>query len=263
MGLVSAISDFWAHGGVELRARFERTRKTQRDSHIKGGANERSLAQLLQENLGAQRVAVNSSIIDPTGRQSDEVDVAVVNEFQPLWTGDSEQILIAHAVEAVYQVKARLRTDELRRAMKNARSVKQLRRRPGIGGEVYTKAQPDLARFVERIPYFVFAYESNVSGAAAITLIQDEFGDTPWAEQPDGIFILDGWAAINIAKNDGSQRMSPPEHRGFVLTEDDLPSLVRMLWTHHMSVPRILYREHPIRQYHPFHVGPPTDEPAS
>ncbi len=170
---------------------------------------------------------------------------------------------LVRAQKSLIALKARLRTDELRRAMKNARSVKQRRRRPGIGGEVYTKAQPDLARFVEQIPYFVFAYESNVSGAAAITLIQDEFGDTPWAEQPDGIFILDGWAAINIAKNDGSQRMSPPEHRGFVLTEDDLPSLVRMLWTHHMSVPSILYREHPIRQYHPFHVGPPTDEPAS
>ncbi|ORW32705.1 hypothetical protein AWC19_25320 [Mycobacterium palustre] len=228
----------------------------QSDSHIKGGANEQALAKFLQENLGAQRVAVNSSIIDPSGAQSDEVDVTVVNQWQPLWTGDSEQMLIAHGVEAAYQVKARLSTEELRRAMRNARSVKKLQRRPGVGGEVFVKTPADLARFVERIPYFVFAYESNMSAAAAIKLVREEFEDTPWEEQPDGIFVLDGWAAINIANNDGCQRMSPSRHRGLVQTEDDVPSLVRMLWTHYMTVPHIFYREHPVRQYHPFRVGP-------
>ncbi|MFV1503307.1 DUF6602 domain-containing protein [Mycobacterium kansasii] len=227
---MNAISDFWATGAAQLRANFERTRQTQRDSHIKGGANERALADFLKENLGAHRVAVSSSIIDPEGRQSDEVDVAVVNEFQPLWTGDSQSMLIAHAVEAAYQVKARLSTEELRRAMKNARSVKQLYRRPGKGGEVFA-APTDVPRFVERIPFFIFAYTTNISGEAAIKLIRDEFKDSPWHEQADGIFVLDGWAAVNIGNNDGAQRVSPLERRGFVLA-DELPSLVQMLWTH-------------------------------
>lgn len=129
--------------------------------------------------------------------------------------------------------------------MKNALSVKELHRRPGRGGEVYG-APADTKRFVERIPFFLFAYETNISGEAAIKLIQDQFEDRPWHEQPDGIFVLDDWAAINIADNDGGQRMSPPELRGLVLN-DEFPSLVSMLWQHSMSVPCIHYREHPIR----------------
>jgi hypothetical protein len=253
------ITEFWAQGGPQLRASFERTRQVQKDSHIKGGANERTLGEFLRENLGAQRVAVNSSIIDPSGAQSDEVDVAVVNQYQPLWTGDSQQILIAHGVESAYQVKARLTTDELRRAMRNAQSVKKLQRRPGIGGEVVAKTPADLARFVERIPFFVFAYESNVSAPNAIQLVREEFADVPYEEQPDGIFVLDDWAAINVANNDGSQRMAPARHRGLVQTEDDFPPLARMLWTHCLTVPHVFYREHPIRQYHPFQVGPYPD----
>lgn len=143
--------------------------------------------------------------------------------------------------------------------MKNARSVKQLERHPGKGTQVHGTLE-DFPRFVDRVPFFVFAYESNVSGDAAITLVKDEFQDTPWHEQPDGIFVLDDWAAINIPNNDGANRVWPPERRGLVLPGDELPSLVHMLWNHYMTVPLIQYSKHPVRLYHPFPEQPPKKE---
>ncbi|KQH75040.1 hypothetical protein AO501_19385 [Mycobacterium gordonae] len=250
---MNAISDFWARGGAELRASFERTRQAQKDSHIKGGANEQALARFLRENLGANRVALSSSIIDPSGAQSDEVDVAVVNQYQPLWTCDSNQVLIAHAVDAAYQVKARLSTEELRRAIRNARSVKQLVRPGGGQGRETFIAPADKPRFVDRIPYFIFAYTTNVTGEAAIKLLREELDGVPWYEQPDGIFVLDDWAAINVGDNDGMNRLWPAELRGLTLTHtDEQSALAQMLWTHCGFVPLIVYRAHPIRLYHPF-----------
>lgn len=167
-------------------------------------------------------------------------------------------MLIAHAVDAAYQVKARLSTDELRRAIKNARSVKQLVRPGGGQGRETFTSPADKPRFVERIPYFIFAYTSNVSGEAAISLLREELDGTPWYEQPDGIFVLDDWAAINVGDNDGLTRLWPAELRGLTLTHtDEQSALSQMLWTHCGFVPLIVYYAHPIRLYHPFPDRPP------
>ncbi|ETZ98704.1 hypothetical protein I545_6757 [Mycobacterium kansasii 662] len=140
-------------------------------------------------------------------------------------------MLIAHAVEAAYQVKARLSTEELRRAMEE----RAVGKAASIGAQARAVRSSQHPRMSldssKRIPFFIFAYTTNISGEAAIKLIRDEFKDSPWHEQADGIFVLDGWAAVNIGNNDGAQRVSPLERRGFVLA-DELPSLVQMLWTH-------------------------------
>jgi hypothetical protein len=250
---VGAVDDFWTEGAGELRSRFERARRTQSDPGIKGGANEQILGGFLSENVGARRFAIKSSIIDSEGRRSGEVDVSVVNEYQPLWTGEREQLLLAEGVDAAYQVKARLSTDELRRAITNARSVKQLIRRPGMGSTTYAN-QPDVNRFINRIPFFIFGYKSQVSAAATVELLTEELAGTPWDEQPDGVFLLDGWSVVNVANNDGVFTVDRPEARGFVTVGGHSSSLALMLWCHCVFVPRITHLVHPIRHYGPFRV---------
>lgn len=50
-------------------------------------------------------MALNWSIIDADEHRSDEIDVAVLNENQPLWTGGHGQLLIAEEVDIVCHVK--------------------------------------------------------------------------------------------------------------------------------------------------------------
>jgi hypothetical protein len=250
---VGAIDDFWSAGAGALRSSFQRTQNTQTDPGIKGGANEQILGAFLSENVGARRIAIKSSIIDSEERRSDEVDVSVVNEYQPLWTGEREQMLLAEGVDAAYQVKARLSTDELRRAITNARSVKQLIRRGGIGSATYAN-QPDVNRFVNRIPFFIFGYTSRISAASTIELLTEELAGTPWEEQPDGVFLLDGWSVVKVANNDGAFTVSRREARGFVSVGGHASSLALMLWCHCVFVPRISHLMHPLRHYGPFRV---------
>ena len=236
---MGAIDDFWGEGAGALRSNFERTRRAQTDPGIKGGANEKILGDFLGENIGARRIALKSSIIDSEGRRSDEVDVSVINEYQPLWTDDREQLLIAEGVDAVYQVKARLSAEELRRAIKNARSVKQLIRQAGKGSTTFA-TNADVDRFINRIPFFIFAYTSNISAEATYRLLTEELADTPWDQQPDGVFVLDEWSLVNVAKNDGALTVNPPEVKGFGRVRGR-SSLASMLWCHCVFVPRITH----------------------
>lgn len=246
---MGAIDDFWSQGAGALRSSFERARTTQTDSGIKGGANEQIVGNFLRENVGARRIALRSSIIDSDGRRSDEVDVSVLNEYQPFWTGDREQLLIAEGVDATYQVKAILSKPELRRAITNARSVKQLIRQAGTGSQTFA-VQADVGRFVNRIPFFVFGYTANVSKEAALGLLNDELADTPHDERPDGVFLLDGWSLVNIGNNDGAFRVDAPAGTSGYVSMRGRSSLAWMLWCHHIFVSRIIHLMHPIRHYH-------------
>ena len=245
---VGAIDEFWNAGAQALQGSFNRTRKAHTDPSIKGGANEETLGDFLRENISPHRIALRSSIIDADGQRSDEVDVSVINEYQPLWTGDREQLLIAEGVDAVYQVKARLSAGELRRAIKNAESVKRLRR---YAAGMISANEPDTDRFIHRIPFFTFAYTSNISADAAVKLLTDEFEGTPWHQQPDGVFVLDEWSVVNVGGNDGTLRVDPPEARGFNVIHGH-SALATMLWCHCVFVQRIVYLTHPIQRYSPW-----------
>ena len=186
----------------------------------------------------------------PTAIQSDEVDVSVINENQPIRTGGHEQLLIAEDVDAVYQVKARLNADELRRSIKNAQSVKQLFLPLGDGS--WARAtDSDGPRFIDRIPFFVFGYESRIAAETAVKLLNEELAGSPWDQQPDGVFVLDDWSAVNVGDNRGTFKVGPAGTTGFSLVAG-MSSLAMMLWCHHLFVHRIVHFTHPLRRYHPF-----------
>lgn len=188
--------------------------------------------------------------MDSGGNRSDEVDVAVVNDDQPLWTGQSGQLLIAEGVDAVYQVKAKLTTSELRRAIRNGRSVKKLLRPLG-DGSIGRATEIDGTRFIDHIPFFVFAYEASTSAKRALSLLAEELREDPWEMQPDGVFVLDDWALVNVADNKGAFRVGPVDSTGFLEVETS-SSLGAMLWCHHLFIRRAVNFAHPLAKYPPF-----------
>jgi hypothetical protein len=247
---MSAIDEYWQRSAPALEAQFSRSRGAHTDSAVKGSANELVLAEFLQQNTGARRVATNSTVIDAWGARSGEVDVAVLNDNQPLWTGSSGQLLIAEGVDAVYQVKAQLNTTELRRAIANARTVKRLFRPLGAGSTARA-TDIDGTRFIDRVPFFIFAYEASVSSASTLRQLADELKDDPWEMQPDGIFVLRSWTLVNVANNEGKLKVAPIEVHGFREVET-ASSLSAMMWCHHLFIHRTVDFAHPLERYPPF-----------
>lgn len=247
---MSRVDDYWRSIGPELQAQFQRIRSTHRDSSVKGGANEEALATLLTDNTGGRAAVTRSSIVDPQDRISDEVDVAVLNATQPFVTGASGQFLLAHGVDAAYQVKARLDGAELRRALKNAGSVKQLLR-PLPAGSMASATDADGPRFIDRIPFFIFAYTARIAAAAAQELLHHELQRVPYELQPDGIFVLDSWSLINVADNAGQFQIGPRTSTGFQHVPN-VDALTMMLWCHHLFVFHRIDVQSPLLGYSPF-----------
>ena len=250
---MGVLEEYWGRLEHGLVAQFEAERAAHRDSSVKGTANEDILSRFLSQQTGARRIAARSAIIDHLGGRSDEVDVVVLNDSQPFWTGESGQLLIAEGVDAVYQVKARLTSSELRRAIKNAKSVKNLLR-PLPAGSSAMATDSDGPRFIDRIPFFIFAFESSISVDTALKVLGSELPDDDYDVQPDGIFILGAWEIINIADNLGALKIGPPDNRGFQRLGEDfsIGPLASMLWCHHLFVHRRLDFMSPLVQYHPF-----------
>src|SRR5215204_2174581 len=111
--------------GPELQERFAKIRRGMSDSDVKGGQNERIVAEFLEETVPADFVARSVQIIDSYDRRSHEVDVAVCNRYQ-IFRESGGGLLIAEGVDFTSQVKAVLTTAELERAFKNCATVKAL-----------------------------------------------------------------------------------------------------------------------------------------
>ena len=248
---VGAVEDYWAGVAAGASAEFARIRAVHADSSVKGAGNEGIVAEFMQSNTGARRVATNSTIIDRSGGASDEVDVAVLNESQPFWTRRSGELLIAEGVDATYQVKAVLTSGELRRGVRNALSVKQLVRVLPMGSTASAVNDEDGTRFIDHIPFFIFAFTSQITAETALRVLRDSV-ETDYALQPDGVFVLDGWSLINVGSNAGSLQVGPPEARGLQQVRGDQSALVNMLWCHHIFLRKRVDLVSPIVQYWPF-----------
>jgi hypothetical protein len=247
---LNAIDRYWDAVAREAEAQFARIRNAHRDSSVKGHGNESIVEEFLQQNTGSRRVATNSTISDHYGRASDEVDVAVINGAQPFWTSDSAQTLIAEGVDTAYQVKAILTKAELKRAIKNTLSVKQLLRVMPAGSFAKAVSNEDGTRFIDHIPFFIFAFTARISAKTAMEVLVEE---TPpdVSMQPDGVFVLDGWSLINVGSNRGALRIGPPEATGFQQVTTPRSSLAEMLWCHHLFLHRRVDFVSPIVQYAP------------
>lgn len=247
---MSVLWDYWARWSTRLAGDFERVRAGHSDSDVKGGRNEAIVAEFLRSNVGSRHVAINSQVIDSSGHASDEVDVAICNSEQPMIEGEGGGLLIVEGVDAVLQVKARLSGDEIVRAVKNARSVKQLTRKPVKGAQAWGVSIEDADWYVSRVPYFVFAFESDLKPSTALARLDDECEDIPLAEQPDALFVLNRYSVLNVRENKGKLRMKDGDAHGFHGIGDPVDHVLPMLmWCLYVTVPRIQHPVHPVVNY--------------
>ncbi len=190
---MSKIDSYFQLLEKQLRDEFHGRRSLVRDSDVKGIANEKAVGEFLNKFVQPTRIVYNKQIIDHHGYDSDEIDVCACNEYQP---APDTEIMIAEGIDFAVQVKAILTDQELDRIGQNARRLKALTREKNLGDVVYMRAE-DAPFYVDRIPYFVLAFESKLSLKTVTERVAAKFGNDVHS-RPDGIFILERGAILNV-----------------------------------------------------------------
>ena len=230
-----------------MKENFEHIRRSYNDSDVKGSANEHVVTDFLKKYISCHFIANNSEIVDSYGNKSDEIDVCVCNRDQPAST-ESGGILIAEGIDFVVQVKAKLTKGEINRAVKNCKSVKMLKRRKNQK-DIFAAMDADIPYFVERIPYFVFAFSGGAKFETVCINIYDAIADLDYVFQPDAFFILDEGFIINCrdGKGAGIDMYGKPVEGLFAYsTNQNLSDFMKYI---HLIVPRFYRVIDPLLYY--------------
>src|SRR6266498_3698553 len=211
--------------GRKLLAEFEELRGKHKDPDVKGGGNEGIVKEFMQRHLPFKVVVQNTSIIDTNDQQSDELDL-------------------------VLQVKANLTTTEIRRTVRNCRSVKRLQRVTSDNDYILVDAPADIPFFVDRIPYICFAFESRLRLSTVANRLRDECQNTPIEEQPDAVFVLGKGMVVNARNGEGTLAHGQVGFQTASLVDElgdwTLLGLMRSIY---LMMPRVRRWQYPVVHY--------------
>lgn len=230
-----------------ISERFNHIRSSYSDSDVKGGANEGVVTDFLKEYLSDRFLANNSEVIDSYGHRSNEVDICVCNRDQPI-SKEKGGILIAEGIDFVVQVKAKLTKPEVRRALDNCKSVKLLERKRDKR-DIFAAMDADIPYFVQRIPYFVFAFTAASKFETLCRNIYDMVESVDYIHQPDAFFILGEGFVFNHREGRGAGleiNGKVPEGLFALSTKHNLSDFMGYI---HLIVPRFYRVIDPMKYY--------------
>lgn len=177
---------------------LERARTRFTHAGDKGVVVENSFREFLKSYLPRRFAVGNGEIVDSSGNRSGQTDVVIVNEDHPFtFAEDLPGLFFIEGVVAAAEIKSVLNSDHLERTIKNSKKFKQLKAQIGHGTEVKVSSPADLKRYYSRPPFFLFAFESNISlekiHQTLNTEIDDQTGNAN-TNLLDAVFILQkGW----------------------------------------------------------------------
>lgn len=178
-----------------LNAEFQSTRDATTDSDVKGGANEKLVADFISGLFKHWSVFPNCQIINSKENKSDECDICVCNQHQ-YFAHPNSRVVVAEGVDFVVQVKAQLDDDELDRAIKNCVSVKSCVRHTNLNDKVRYRGvlTPEV---YEKIPYIVFAFSSKLKIKTLTERLKYKCRELDnERDQVDAVFVLDRGISI-------------------------------------------------------------------
>lgn len=132
-------------------------------SGVKGDAVERAVRDFLRAHLPRAFDIGTGEVVDIQGHRSPQLDVVVSNSDQPfVHPQDTPGIYLAEGVSAVGEVKSVLNSGALDDILRKGKLIRTLV--PAhAAGDVVNGNPVDIARFVNTIPYFALAIESDIS----------------------------------------------------------------------------------------------------
>lgn len=186
---------------ARMRADLDGVRASLAHRGNRGAGAEAILRTFLREYLPRRLEIGMGEIVDRAAKRSGQADVIVVNEHHPFTFQPEEPgLFFIEGVSAVGEVKSVLTTDELESAFRAARKFKQLTMILPAGAQSYASHE-DRERYYTRPPYFVFAFESQLSFETLGDRIREhtQAAYSP-GESIDGVFVLDRGYFVDVGK---------------------------------------------------------------
>ena len=228
----------------QMKLKLDEARATFAQGGDKGSSLEGAFRRFLRQYL-PQRLAIGQGeIIDTTNKRSKQTDIVIATEDHPFtFTPDLPGLFFVEGVCAAGEVKANLSSTELEQALQNSLDFKQLEIKPGKNTIASTN-QSDRNRFYKCTPWFLFAYESQISLQNIHKKIL-EFANSNSIENNrlvDAAFILGrGWV-INFGDGEGAFKFRTPQGEsvgGFIPQETSSVLFDFLAWLHAV-MPRML-----------------------
>ena len=197
----------------QMREALAEVRETFQHSGNKGTSNENIFSEFVRSYLPRRLEIGNGEIIDSKKNRSGQVDIVIVNEDHPFtFAPNKPGLFFIEGISAIGEVKTTLTTQELQNTLNNSIKYKKLQMTHS-SGEVIHSNESDLKRYYEHPPFFLFAYESQISLETIKQKIEEFLTENylTLTNIMDAVFILDkGWI-INFGDGQGSLQHRTPD----------------------------------------------------
>jgi len=195
--------------------KLEEIRETYEHKGIKGTEVEKEFRSFLKFYLPRRLDIGEGEIIDRNFNTTNQVDVVITDENHPFTFGeDGLGLFFIEGTCAAGEIKSVLTTIDLNSSLEKAYNYKKLKMIPPQGAMMFAN-ESDGLRFYTTPPFFIFAFESQISLKKAYEIIvnykRNEYSPGFTA---DGIFILnkgliidlgDGLGAFSLKNNEGKK----------------------------------------------------------
>lgn len=239
----------------QMELRLEEIRTQHKHSGNKGTNIEEIIRQFLREFLPPYFRIGNGEVIDRNDNISRQADVVITNEHHPFVNDLSNPTtFFIEGVAMAGEIKSVLTSDELEASLKVSKSFKELSLKIPKGAKVFSNEE-DLKRFVNRRPFFLFSFESQLAPETVKTKVEEfnAANSIPFDQQIDGVFLLDRVSIINFGMGEGSFQFRTPDGKslgGYIYqkpgTEDVLFSFLSWVSA---TIPKISLPSPPILHY--------------
>jgi len=197
----------------QFQLKLDEIRKTHQHKGNKGSNVEQIIRDFLKVYFPSDNRIGQGEIIDSDGGISSQIDVIMTNQYHPHINDLTQPSLyFIEGIACAGEVKSILTSDDLKTILSNCLRYKNLNLRLSKGMMIHSSPS-DTKRFIEKRPYFLFAFESQLTLNTVFESIS-EFNNQNCPEirqQIDGVFLLDRGAIINFGDGQGSFQFRDPQ----------------------------------------------------
>ncbi len=238
-----------------LRAYLEYSRAVYEHMGNRGVSVEGAFRDFLSKHLARYLPVGTGEVIDSYGHRSGQVDVVISDDSQPFVSPLNDPgLFLVEGVVCAGEVKSRLTTKELRRAIRAGAKFKALQNRHNQGDQIFTNPA-DRMRYYDCPPFFVLAMESDVNIGTLLTKLHnagvskgrrpvstDSQQPYPTVPPVDAIFVLGEGAAQLMTEGSALLLHKTKEELVFGWVHIENPDLVLsefLLWLN-ACMPRVI-----------------------
>lgn len=212
--MTDVLRDILTHVAHQMETRLAEIRMKFSQSGDKGACVEVILREFLSQYLPRRLAVGHGEIVDSNRNRTGQTDVVIVNEDHPFtFTADNPGFFFVEGISAGGEIKTVLNTTHLASAIAASRRFKALRLSPEVGTMIHANPS-DTERFYQCPPYFLFAFESEVSFSSILDTVHAAAPDYTVKPYPilDAIFVLNkGWA-VNFGDGAGAYQFRNAAH---------------------------------------------------